>query len=228
MSLNKCSKIGIIFANAGVVMIKNLFFLLFLLNLNLSAQETDKEQELQQELSEMDSISPEDLAVFDTIQLQNAEMIHLNLDTDMEKKYYLWLRKRVRDVWPYVKIAVEEYNEIQDTAQYFNSKRAKRKYIKKRQQDLADQFEDKLKDLSLSRGQILIKLIHRETNETTYDIIKELRGGVNAFLWNSAGGAFDLDLKTEFDPHKTREDLYIQVILEKDFRSGRLEPIKEN
>src|SRR5690606_4042690 len=174
MSLNKCSKIGIIFANAGVVMIKNLFFLLFLLNLNLSAQETDKEQELQQELSEMDSISPEDLAVFDTIQLQNAEMIHLNLDTDMEKKYYLWLRKRVRDVWPYVKIAVEEYNEIQDTAQYFNSKRAKRKYIKKRQQDLADQFEDKLKDLSLSRGQILIKLIHRETNETTYDIIKEL------------------------------------------------------
>lgn len=209
-------------------MIKNLFFLLFLLNLNLSAQETDKEQELQQELSEMDSISPEDLAVFDTIQLQNAEMIHLNLDTDMEKKYYLWLRKRVRDVWPYVKIAVEEYNEIQDTAQYFNSKRAKRKYIKKRQQDLADQFEDKLKDLSLSRGQILIKLIHRETNETTYDIIKELRGGVNAFLWNSAGGAFDLDLKTEFDPHKTREDLYIQVILEKDFRSGRLEPIKEN
>src|SRR5690606_291369 len=196
--------------------------------LNLSAQETDKEQELQQELSEMDSISPEDLAVFDTIQLQNAEMIHLNLDTDMEKKYYLWLRKRVRDVWPYVKIAVEEYNEIQDTAQYFNSKRAKRKYIKKRQQDLADQFEDKLKDLSLSRGQILIKLIHRETNETTYDIIKELRGGVNAFLWNSAGGAFDLDLKTEFDPHKTREDLYIQVILEKDFRSGRLEPIKEN
>jgi len=228
MSLNKCSKIGIIFANAGVVMIKNLFFLLFLLNLNLSAQETDKEQESQQELSEMDSISPEDLAVFDTIQLQNAEMIHLNLDTDMEKKYYLWLRKRVRDVWPYVKIAVEEYNEIQDTAQYFNSKRAKRKYIKKRQQDLADQFEDKLKDLSLSRGQILIKLIHRETNETTYDIIKELRGGVNAFLWNSAGGAFDLDLKTEFDPHKTREDLYIQVILEKDFRSGRLEPIKEN
>lgn len=209
-------------------MIKNLFFLLFFLHLNLSAQETDKEQESQQELSEMDSISPEDLAVFDTIQLQNAEMIHLNLDTDMEKKYYLWLRKRVRDVWPYVKIAVEEYNEIQDTAQYFDSKRARRKYIKKRQEDLADQFEDKLKDLSLSRGQILIKLIHRETNETTYDIIKELRGGVNAFLWNSAGGAFDLDLKTEFDPHKTREDLYIQVILEKDFRSGRLEPVKGN
>src|SRR5690606_2340457 len=204
-------------------MFKNLFFFILLLNLNLLAQETDKEQELQREISEMDSISPEDLAVFDTIHLQNAEMIHLNLDRDMEKKYYLWLRKRVRDVWPYVKVAVEEYNDIRDTAQYFNSKRAKGKYIKKRQEDLAEQFEEKLKDLSLSRGQILIKLIHKETGQTTYDIIKDLRGGVNAFLWNSAGGAFDLDLKTEFDPHKTREDLYIQVILEKDFRSGRLE-----
>ena len=179
------------------------------------------------ELHEMDSISPEDLAIFDTIKLDNAEMLHLHLKTDMEKKYYLWLRKRVRDVWPYVKVAVEEYNSIQDTAQFF-SKREKRKYIKDRQGVLADQFEGKLKDLSLSRGQILIKLIHRETDKTSFDIIKELRGGMNAFLWNSAGGAFDLDLKTNFDPHKTREDLYIQVILEKDFRSGRLERIKDS
>src|SRR5690606_33717906 len=202
-----------------------LFILISILSSFLLGQEEPSKETntLSKELSEMDSISPEDLAIFDTIQLENAEVMHLHLETEMEKKYYLWLRKRVRDVWPYVKVAVEEYNDIQDTAQYFNSKRAKRKYIKKRQEDLADQFEGKLKDLSLSRGQILIKLIHRETSQTTYDIIKDLRGGVNAFLWNSAGGAFDLDLKTEFDPHKTREDLYIQVILEKDFRSGRLE-----
>jgi len=204
-----------------------LIIIFFLLFNQLSAQEEDKAKELQKELSEMDSISPEDLAIFDTIQLENADMIHLNLNTDMEKKYYLWLRKRVRDVWPYVKVAVEEYNSIEDTAQYFDSKREKRKYVKRRQQVLADQFEDKLKNLSLSRGQILVKLIHRETGRTSYEIIKELRGGMNAFLWNSAGGAFDLDLKTQFDPHKIREDLYIQVILEKDFRSGRLEPINE-
>lgn len=187
----------------------------------------ENEQKLQQELAEMDSITEDDLAAFDTIQLNNAELYHLNLKTDLEKKYYLWLRKRVRDVWPYVKVAVEEYNAIEDTAKTFNTNRQKRKYIKQRQQFLADEFEGKLKDLSRSRGQILIKLIHRETDMTSFQIIKELRGGVNAFLWNSAGGAFDLDLKTEFDPHKTREDLYIEVILEKDFRSGRLEPIQE-
>lgn len=188
---------------------------------------TETEQKIQKELSEMDSISPADLAAFDTIQLNNADLFHLNLKSDLEKKYYLWLRKRVRDVWPYVKVAVEEYNFIEESSKEFSSNREKRKFVKERQKILADQFEGQLKDLSRSRGQILIKLIHRETDKTSFQIIKELRGGMNAFLWNSAGGAFDLDLKTQFDPHKTREDLYIEVILEKDFRSGRLEPIKE-
>lgn len=189
-------------------------------------QETEKEKELKKELSEMDNIETGDLVIFDTIELHNADVLHLQLKTDMEKKYYLWLRKRVRDVWPYVKVAVEEYNSIQDTAQYL-SKNQRKSYIKERQKILADQFENKLKDLSLSRGQILIKLIHRETDFTAFEIIKQLRGGMNAFLWNSAGGAFNLDLKTKFDPHKTREDLYIEVILKKDFASGRLERIKE-
>src|SRR5690606_6475204 len=204
-----------------------LLLLAFLSPLCQIETQTDSEQEVQKELAEMDSISKDDLAAFDTIQLNNAELFHLNLKTDLEKKYYLWLRKRVRDVWPYVKVAVEEYNLIQDTAKTFGSNREKKKFVKERQALLAEQFEEKLKDLSLSRGQILIKLIHRETEKTSFQIIKELRGGMNAFLWNSAGGAFDLDLKTEFDPHKIREDLYIQVILEKDFRSGRLEPINE-
>lgn len=184
-------------------------------------------KKIKEEMTEFDSIENSALEVFDTINLSDATVLHLNLKTDMEKKYYIWLRRRVRDVWPYVKVAVEEYNSIQDTAKYFSSKREKKKFIKHKQQILADQFEEKLKNLSLSRGQILIKLINRETNQTAFDIIKELRGGMSAFLWNSTGGMFDLDLKAIYDPHKTREDLYIEVILQKDFISGRLTPIKE-
>lgn len=188
--------------------------------------DTTKEQ-IEAELNDIDLISDADLEIFDTINLSDANVLHLNLRTDMEKKYYIWLRRRVRDVWPYVKVAVEEYNSIQDTSMYFKNNKERKKYIKKRQQLLADEFEEKLKNLSLSRGQILIKLINRETGKTANDIIKELRGGVNAFIWRSAGGAFDLDLKAEFDPHRIREDLYIEVILQKDFQSGRLERIRE-
>lgn len=206
---------------------KFLLFVLFAIP-HCSAQIiTQNNQEIEAELAEMDTISDDELEIFDTIQLGDAKVLHLNLKTDMEKKYYVWLRRRVRDVWPFVKVAVEEYNSIQDTSRYFSNNRDRKRYIKQRQQILADQFEDRLKNLTLSRGQILIKLINRETDKTAYEIIRELRGGVNAFLWNSTGGAFNLDLKTEFDPHKTREDLYIEVILIKDFQSGRLEPIRD-
>lgn len=190
--------------------------------------ETEERQKVESEIAEMDTIEDFNLEIFDTVNLADATVLHLNLKTDMEKKYYVWLRRRVRDVWPYVKVAVEEYNVIQDASNTFENNRDRKKYIKQRQKVLADQFEDRLKNLTLSRGQILVKLIHRETNETAYQIIKELRGGMSAFLWNSTGGAFDLDLKTEFNPHKVREDLYIEVILQKDFQSGRLEPIKDS
>jgi hypothetical protein len=206
---------------------KFLLFVLFAIP-HCSAQiVTQNNQEIEAELAEMDTISDDELEIFDTIQLGDAKVLHLNLKTDMEKKYYVWLRRRVRDVWPFVKVAVEEYNSIQDTSKYFSNNRERKRYIKQRQQILADQIEDRLKNLTLSRGQILIKLINRETDKTAYEIIKELRGSVNAFLWNSTGGAFNLDLKTEYDPHRTREDLYIEVILIKDFQSGRLEPIRD-
>lgn len=194
----------------------------------LTGQIIQKEKKLfVQENFESDSVTIKDIWVRDTVLLDDANIKFLNLRTDMEKKYYIWLRKRVRDVWPYVKVAVDEYNAIQDTSRYFTNEREKRKYIKHRQRELADQFEEKLKDLSVSRGQVLIKLINRETDKTAFEIIRELRGGVNAFFWNTAGGSYNLDLKATFDPYRTREDLFIDVILEKDFRSGRLERINE-
>ena len=199
----------------------------FLLSNFIFGQEINNSAEVKREFAELDSIAVDDLYVHDTVLLEDAKILHVNLKTEMEKKYYIWLRKRVRDVWPYVKIAVDEYNSIQDTAQYFTNNRQKKKYIKQRQNELANQFEKQLRDLSLSRGQILIKLIHRETGKTAYEIIRELRGGINAFIWNAAGGAYELDLKTEFDTHKVREDSYIEVILRKDFQSGRLERIRE-
>lgn len=177
-----------------------------------------------------DSINLNDFSFnpLDTIHLNEMNTYSVVLKSDLEKKYYLWLRKRVRDVWPYVRTAVKEYNYVSDTIQTMDKKRDKKKFIKTRQKNLADQFENQLKNMSSSRGQILTKLIYKETDKTTYDIIKELRGGINAFLYQAASGAFDIDLKQTFDPKRTREDLYIAVILQRDFADGTLKPVDED
>lgn len=170
-------------------------------------------------------ISDGNLNPIDTIDLKETEFYSVKLNTDAEKQYFIWLRKRVRDVWPYVSTAVKEYNSLNDSISIMEKRREKRKYTKERQRLLADEFENKLKNLTVSRGQILTKLIHKETGKTTYDIIKELKGGIPAFFYNAAGRAYDIRLKQTFDPKKTREDLYIQVILQQDFANGVLSPI---
>lgn len=166
-----------------------------------------------------------DFEITDTIQLNDMQMYTVQLKSDLEKKYYIWLRKRVRDVWPYVRTAVLEYNAVNDTLSTIDKKRLQRKYIKTRQNELGAQFEEQLKNMSISRGQIITKLIHKETGKTTYDIIKELRGGISAFLYNTASGAYDINLKQTFDPKRTREDLYIYVILQRDIAAGILQPL---
>ena len=174
------------------------------------------------------SVSSELLNPIDTIDLYETEFYSVKLKTDSDKKYFVWLRKRVRDVWPYVSTAVKEYNALNDSIALMDKKRFKRRYIKERQKILAEQFEEQLKNLTVSRGQILTKLIYKETSKTTFDIIKELKGGVPAFFYNVAGKVYNINLKQTFNPKKTREDLYIQIILQQDLATGVLKPIYED
>ena len=79
-----------------------------------------------------DSINLDEFAFnpLDTIHLNEMNSYSVHLKTDLEKKYYLWLRKRVRDVWPYVRTAVREYNYVSDTIQTMDKSREKKRFIK--------------------------------------------------------------------------------------------------
>lgn len=212
---------------------KHIILLFSLISLYCVGQEEDDfDYASEINSSEIDSLNWDEHTV---INLDEVVAYSLKLETDLEKKYYIWLERRVRDVYPFLEKAVTEYYQIKDTAKQIKNKRQKRRFIRKRQKELADVYEEKLKNMTHSRGQILSKLIYRETGKTTYEIIKELRGGFNAFLWNTAIGAFNIDLKKKFDPRLSREDLFIEVIVQKgiareefnkiELRSERLEKI---
>lgn len=188
--------------------------------------EQAQEKGFEQEISDS-AIDTTDWDGYSPIDLGETKAYSLQLNSVDEKKYYLWLEKRVDDVYPFVRKAVYEYYHVKDSARNIKSESQRKNFIKKRYNDLADEYEGQLKKLSVSRGQIMTRLIERETKITTYDMIRELRGGMNAFLWNAAGGAFNIDLKERFDPKKTREDLYIEVILQRGLASGKYEPITD-
>ena len=104
-----------------------------------------------------------------------------------------------------------------------NSKKKRRKYLKRLEDFIYNEFEKELKKLSRSQGRILIKLVHRQTGETTHNLVKELRNGWRAFIYQSTASLFKLSLKDTYDPDKVYEDYLIEDILQRAFSEDRLE-----
>ena len=87
---------------------------------------------------------------------------------------------------------------------------------------MSNEFEAQLKKLSRKQGQILVKLVYRQTGQTTFSLIKELKSGWKAFWYNNTGKLFDVNIKTGYDPYQVNEDFLIETILERAFVRGRL------
>ncbi len=147
----------------------------------------------------------------------------LKFEDNQARRRYLILRRKTRKVFPYAKLAAERLTTLNHRLDSITSKRGKKKYTKVIHKYLEGEFAAELKKLTRTEGQILIKLIHRQTGETAFDLIKRLRSGWRAFWYNTTAGAFDISLKREFDPINIQEDYLIEDILQRSFQSGILE-----
>lgn len=126
-------------------------------------------------------------------------------------RQYSSLERKVRKVYPMAKLAalkVAEYNRIYSN---FKTERERKAYVKEAEKDLFRNFEGEIRHMSMSEGRILIKLIDRETKQTSFEIIKEFKGGFNAFFWQTVAKIFGHNLKSEYDAQN--EDQMIEYIV---------------
>lgn len=147
----------------------------------------------------------------------------LNFESDLERRKYLILRRKTLKVYPYAKLASERLVELNSRLDDIKSKRDRRRYTKIVQNYIEDQFSAELKKLTRTEGQILVKLIHRQTGVTTFDLIKDLKSGWRAFWYNTTASFFDISLKEEFRPGENQEDYYIEDILQRAFQDKKLQ-----
>ena len=117
-----------------------------------------------------------------------------------EKRYGRFMDK-VKKVYPYAQLAGEMLDEYEPKYLALESDKEKRKMMKDLEQQLLDEYKDDLKRMTLSEGKILIKLIDRETSHTSYELIKDFRGGVSATFWQGIARLFGSNLKTGYEPH---------------------------
>lgn len=142
--------------------------------------------------------------------------------SEEERKRFYILQRRVLKVYPYAKTAADRLTALNVGMNGLKSERDKRKYFKLVENYLTNEFESQLKKLSRKDGQVLVKLIDRQTGSSTFELIKELKSGWKAFWSNNTARLFDINLKTKYDPYTVAEDLTIEGILYKAFSEGRL------
>lgn len=140
-----------------------------------------------------------------------------------EAKRYVVLRDRTYRVYSYAKLAADRLNVLTKRIDQITSKRKRRVYLKRIEDFIYNEFERELKKLTRSQGSILIKLVHRQTGNTTHQLVKQLRNGWRAFIYQTTASLFKLSLKDIYNPEEIYEDYLIEDILQRAFSEGRLE-----
>lgn len=197
-------------------MLKKLVFFIVILfaTLQAKAQVTDHRDDY---LKEKDTVLGIAIELEEVVIDKNQIKI-----SDDARKRFLILQRRVYKVYPFAKVASERLVQLNKGMDGLKTNREKKKYFKITEDYLNNEFEEQLKKLSRKDGQILVKLIHRQTGSTTFTLIKTLKSGWKAFWSNNTARLFDINLKTEYAPMEVYEDYLIETILHRAFLSQRL------
>lgn len=168
-----------------------------------------------------------DTIVNDAIKLDEV-MILPKLDFKSKDAYrsYLILQRKTRKVWPFAVIAAKRLDSLKSRLKKIDTKRKRKRYTKIVQNYIEEKFKERLKKLTHTEGQILVKLMYRQTGITTFELLKELKSGWNAFWYQTTAKFFEISLKEEYQPKENKRDFIIEDILQRSFEHDVLEEQK--
>jgi hypothetical protein len=128
-----------------------------------------------------------------------------------ERRVYNRLIRNIKVTLPYARLAASKLNEINDELEQIEDEKERKEYLKVAEKALFNDFEQPLRKLTFSQGRVLIKLIDRETGDTSYSLIKDYKGGFSAFFWQSLARLFGSNLKDRYNADQ--EDRMIEHII---------------
>ncbi len=136
-----------------------------------------------------------------------------------EFREYERLVSNIKKVYPYARLVRSKLSEVNEHLKAISSDQERRKYLRDVEKDVFKEYQGDIENMTISQGKILIKLIDRETRNTSYDLIKDYRGKFSAFFWQGIAKIFGSNLKDEYDPYG--QDALIELIIN-EIDAGRL------
>lgn len=127
--------------------------------------------------------------------------------SERAKRKYHRLERKVVKVYPYAYAAGVLMDQYEAELEAMTSDRERKKYLKAAEDALKMQFEGELRKMTVSEGVLLIKLIDRQTGDTSYGLIQDLKGNFSAFMWQGVARLFGHNLKDQYDPEVNERDI---------------------
>lgn len=139
------------------------------------------------------------------------------------KKFPFWKYERMvynlKKVYPYALVVRARLAEINKELEKIPEEKLRKKYLRQVEKDIFGEYEDDVRDMTITQGKLLIKLIDRETMNTSYELIRQYRGSFSAAFWQSIARIFGTNLKEKYDPFG--EDAVMEIILH-EIESGNI------
>ncbi|MFB6319943.1 DUF4294 domain-containing protein [Saccharicrinis sp. FJH54] len=148
-------------------------------------------------------IPPVTIPQKDTIYMKILPQIDVyprpDFKNNRQRRLYYRLIRDVRITLPYAKQAANILDSVNDSLQNIKGEKARKEYLKSVEKDLFSEFEQPLRKLTFSQGRLLIKLVDRECQQNSFELVKLYRGGFSAFFWQGIARIFGANLKAEYD-----------------------------
>lgn len=147
--------------------------------------------------------------------IPEVQVYHLHqYDYLFLKRKYRRLIYNVKKAYPYAKMAGLKLRILDEQLSKLETEKERKQYLEIAEKEIMDKFEKDIKRLTITQGIILVKLIDRETGRTSYNVIKDLKGGFTAFFWQGIARLFGNNLKLQYDPlgeDKVMEDIVLGI-----------------
>jgi len=129
-----------------------------------------------------------------------------------EERQYWKLVYNVKRTYPYAKMAGQKLHALNEQYLQISSEKERKEYSQKVENELKAEFEGELRKLTVTQGRILMRLVDRETGNTTFEILKEFRGSASAIFWQAIARIWGSNLKTQYNPSSGEDKTIEQII----------------
>lgn len=130
-----------------------------------------------------------------------------------EERKYNRLVRNVKRVYPYAHLAGQKLRDYELVLRAAKNDTERKRIMKQAEAELKEEYGEDLKKLTYSQGHILIKLVDRETGNSTYGLLQDLRGNFMAFFWQNFARIFGYNLKDKYDPAGKDKDIENIVLM---------------